>query len=331
MNKPLKVGLCGFGLSGSVFHAPFLHQLKEFELVKVLTSKAEKVHSLYPNVEVVSDYEELLTEEIELVIITTPNHLHFTQTKRALEANKHVLVEKPLTPTVAEARELIQLANEKERVLSVFHNRRYDGDFLSIKKIISEKKLGEVVYLESHFDRFRPQIGQKNWREEETTLAGGVLFDLGPHLLDQALVLFGKPEAVIIDKALQREGSQQDDYFHLVLKYQERRVVLHSSSIAAKPGARFLVHGTQGSLEITGLDPQEARLKQDPNLIEGIGKSENRATLYTQEGEHSFDLEEGSYKQFYLDLYSCINSQGKNPASAQESLNSLEIICSVFS
>ncbi len=326
MATKLKVGLAGFGLSGSVFHAPFLNFLAEFELTKICSSKKEMIQTKYPKTQVVSDFSELLTDEIDLIIITTPNHLHFPQAKAALEAGKHVLVEKPFTPTVEEGEQLIEISKQVGKVLSVFHNRRFDGDFLTVKKLIEENVLGDVVYFESHFDRFRPQIKERNWREKKDTAAGGVLFDLGAHLIDQAYLLFGEPKEVIVDKEWQRTGSEQDDYFHVIMKYERLRVVLQASCIAAKPGPKFLIHGTNGSFEIHGLDPQESRLKEGVVNLENIGKRNGVGKLYFENSSGDIEIEDGNYKEFYKMLYNCIVNGGDNPASAQESLFNLKVI-----
>jgi scyllo-inositol 2-dehydrogenase (NADP+) len=327
MNK-MNVGLIGYGLSGAVFHAPFLLALDEFELKSIVSSKKDIIKKDYPDVEVVSSFEEVVNDpDIHLVVITTPNHLHFSQAKEALEKGKHVVVEKPFVPTLEEGEELIELAKQKELVLSVFHNRRFDGDFMTVKRLIEEEKLGDVVYFESHFDRFRPNIGKKNWREEKETVAGGVLFDLGPHLIDQAFYLFGEPEEIIVDKALQREGSTQDDYFHVIMKYPRLRCVLHASSIAAKPGNRFVVHGTKGSLVIKGMDPQEGRLKQGMKPGPELGEHENFCKFYDEKGNESeVVIEDGDYSLYYKKLFTHICDQGPNPARAEDSLFNIKVI-----
>nr|VUD30707.1 oxidoreductase ydgJ [Raoultella sp. NCTC 9187] len=196
---------------------------------------------------------------IDLIVIPTPNDTHFPLAKAALEAGKHVVVDKPFTVTLSQARELDAVARSRGQLLSVFHNRRWDSDFLTVKSLINEGLLGEVCYFESHFDRYRPQIRDR-WRERGGP-GSGIWFDLGPHLLDQAICLFGLPVSMTVDLALLRPGAQSTDYFHAVLVYPQRRVILHATLLAAAETARFIVHGSRGSYIKYGLDPQEERLK----------------------------------------------------------------------
>jgi scyllo-inositol 2-dehydrogenase (NADP+) len=242
------VGLAGYGLAGSVFHAPLIRSCERMELSAVLTSRDVP--------ECVGSLDELL-ERSDLVVVATPNTTHFEIAAAALNAGKHVVIDKPFTVTVAEADELIALAKERGLLLTPFHNRRWDSDFLTVRKVLPQ--LGEVMLFEAHWDRFRPEI-KRGWREEPQP-GGGVLSDLGPHMIDQALVLFGMPEAISADVLAQREGAEVDDYFDLTLHYGERRVCLRCSTLVAKPRPRFAVHGTSGSFVKYGLDPQEAQLK----------------------------------------------------------------------
>lgn len=197
--------------------------------------------------------------DIDLVVIATPNDTHFPLAKAALEAGKHVVVDKSFTVTLSQARELESLAKHCGRILSVFHNRRWDSDFLTVSALINEGQLGEVCYFESHFDRFRPQVRQR-WREQAGP-GSGIWYDLAPHLLDQVVVLFGLPVSITVDLAQLRPGAQSTDYFHAVLAYPQRRVVLHGTLLAAAESARFIVHGSRASYIKYGLDPQEERLK----------------------------------------------------------------------
>jgi scyllo-inositol 2-dehydrogenase (NADP+) len=284
----IRVGLAGYGLAGSAFHAPLIRACEGMELTAVLTSRdvPERVGSL----------DELL-ERSDLVVVATPNTTHFEITAAALNAGKHVVVDKPFTVTVDEADALIALAKQRERVLTVFHNRRWDSDFLTVRKMLPS--LGEIMLFEAHWDRFRPAIKQ-GWREVPQP-GGGVLSDLGPHMIDQALVLFGMPDAVSADLLAQREGAQVDDYFDLTLHYGERRVCLRCSTLVAEPRPRFAVHGTGGSFVKYGLDPQEAQLKagMDPR-DQGFGVDPvNGAIAFGDGARGEVPSERGNYLALY--------------------------------
>lgn len=234
-------------------------------LAAVASSDENKVHADWPAMPVVSGPERILNDpNIDLVVIPTPNDTHFPLAKAALEAGKHVVVDKPFTVTLSQARELEALAKSGGRLLSVFHNRRWDSDFLTVKALINEGLLGEVGYFESHFDRYRPQV-RNRWREQGGP-GSGIWYDLAPHLLDQVVNLFGLPVSMQVDLAQLRPGSQSTDYFHAVLAWPQRRVVLHGTLVAAAETARFIIHGSRGSYVKYGLDPQEERLKSGERL-----------------------------------------------------------------
>jgi scyllo-inositol 2-dehydrogenase (NADP+) len=256
----VKVGLVGYGYAGATIHAPFITAAEALELVCVASSGAEKVHADFPGLEVVGDPEALFAHpEVELVVIATPNTTHFRLAAHALRAGKHVVLEKPFVNSVAEADALLQLARKTGRVLSVFHNRRWDSDFLTVRACIEDGRLGRVYTYEAHFDRFRPHVRDR-WREQALE-GSGSLYDLGSHLIDQALVLFGPPQTVYADLQAQRPGSPATDYFHLVLGYGALRVILHGGALVRQPGPHFMVHGDQGSFLKHGMDPQEDALR----------------------------------------------------------------------
>jgi scyllo-inositol 2-dehydrogenase (NADP+) len=284
----IRVGLAGYGLAGAKFHAPLIRACEGMELTAVLTSRdvPERVGTL----------EELL-ERSDLVVVATPNTTHFEIASAALNAGKDVVVDKPFTVTLGEADALIALARARERLLTPFHNRRWDSDFLTVQKVLPQ--LGQVMLFEAHWDRFRPEIKQ-GWREVPQP-GGGVLSDLGPHLIDQALLLFGMPEAMSADIATQREGAEVDDYFDLTLDYGERRVRLACSTLISEPRPRFAVHGTQGSFVKYGLDPQEAQLKagMDPRDL-GFGLDPVNGTIRFGDGARGeVPSEGGNYLAFY--------------------------------
>ena len=263
MTARIKVGLIGYGMAGRVFHAPLIRAASSLDLVAIATSRADEVAALDPGIGCVPDAQALLADPaIELVVVATPSATHADLAADALRAGKHVVVDKPFALTLAQARDLAQLAQASGRQLTVFHNRRFDSDFLSIRAAIDDGLVGRVTQFESHFDRFRPQVRDR-WREDGSP-GSGVWFDLGPHLIDQALALFGRPLAVSADIAALRTGSAADDWAHVLLRYDRMRVVLHASMNAPDGDGggspRFTVHGSNGSVIKRRLDPQEAQL-----------------------------------------------------------------------
>jgi scyllo-inositol 2-dehydrogenase (NADP+) len=311
----IRVGLAGYGLAGSVFHAPLIRACERMELSAVLTSR-DVPHR-------VGTLDELL-ERSDLVVVATPNTTHFDIAAAALKAGKHVVIDKPFTVTVDEADDLVALAQERRRVLSVFHNRRWDSDFLTVRKLLP--RLGEVMLFEAHWDRFRPEIKQ-GWREEPRP-GGGALSDLGPHMIDQALLLFGMPEAISADVLAQREGAQVDDYFDLALHYGERRVCLRSSTLIAAPRPRFAVHGMAGSFVKYGLDPQEAQLKagMDPRDA-GFGVDLNDGVVTFGDGQHGkVPSERGDYRAYYEGVGNAILDGAPVPVDPTDACAGLVLI-----
>jgi predicted dehydrogenase len=260
--SPIEVGLIGFGFAGRTFHAPVIHGVEGMRLAAILQRNGDEAALAYPGVRVVRSLPEMLAQEsISLIVVATPNDSHFPIAKECLLAGRDVVIDKPFAPTHAEAAELACLAQERGRLLSVYQNRRWDGDFKALQKLVASGELGRVVRYESHFDRFRPQLRPGAWREQRGQ-GTGVLFDLGPHLIDQALVLFGTPAAVSADVRLEREGAAADDAFDITLLYPGLRACLSASMLVSRPGSHFLVHGSLASFVKYGLDPQEDALKR---------------------------------------------------------------------
>ncbi|MCP4298189.1 MAG: Gfo/Idh/MocA family oxidoreductase, partial [Proteobacteria bacterium] len=256
MNK-IKTALTGFGLSGKVFHAPFLDHSSKFDLCQILQRSAQDSKKIYPQVKVVRSLTEILNSpEIELVVINTPNRFHYSMTRDALQAGKHVIVEKPFAPSLKETEELISLAQENNLHLFVFHNRRWDGDFMTVQKLINSHVLGDLIEYEAHYDRFKPELNSKNWKETPDS-GSGTLYDLGTHIIDQAVCLFGKPQAVSAELFVQRKESLVDDAFSLILEYSSLKVILKSSLLAEEEGPRYVLKGKKGSFTKYGIDPQE--------------------------------------------------------------------------
>lgn len=335
--KIINVGIIGYGLSGRVFHAPFLDVNPGFRLKSIVERYNDFSKNVYPYIYVINDYRDLLSdEEIDLVVITTPNTLHYPMAKEALLAGKHVVVEKPFTTTTKEADELIELANFKDRKLFVYQNRRWDGDFLTIKNFRKYNMLGDIEHFESHFDRFRPELVLGSWREDELP-GGGVLYDLGPHLIDQALQLFGLPQGVTAIIENQREESKVDDFFKLILSYEGCELVLTAGMLVEESTPRFIIHGNNGSFIKYGLDPQEAALKrgEKPN-IEGWGleAEENYGFVIVEfedeQTEGRIITEAGCYQEFYNNVYDVIVDGAEMAVKPEEARDVIGIIERAF-
>lgn len=330
MSDPIRVGLIGYGYASKTFHAPLVSGTPGMTLAAVLSSDETKVLADWPAVKVVTAPQALFSDpDIDLVVIPTPNDTHFPLAKAALEAGKHVVVDKPFTVTLSQARELEAIAKSEGRLLSVFHNRRWDSDFLTVKSLINEGLLGEVGYFESHFDRYRPQVRQR-WREQGGP-GSGIWYDLAPHLLDQVVNLFGLPVSMQVDLAQLRPGSQSTDYFHAVLAWPQRRVVLHGTLVAAAETARFIIHGSRGSYVKYGLDPQEERLKGGERLPQEDWGYDMRDGLLTRaEGEEiteeSWLTLPGNYPAYYAAIRDALNGIGVNPVPASQAIQIMELI-----
>ncbi|MGQ7245824.1 oxidoreductase [Halomonas sp. V046] len=281
--QTLNVGLVGYGMAAKTFHAPLIQAAPWLELAAVVSSSPDRVQADWPEVEVVGKLNELLERRhIDLVVIATPNEFHFPMAKAALAAGKHVVIDKPMTVSLSEARQLRVQADRSELLLSVFHNRRWDSDFLTLRKLLDDGRLGRVVSLTSRFDRYRPAV-KPRWRESHTP-GGGIWYDLGPHLLDQARELFGMPRAILLELASARDGAEVDDDFLAILEYERMRVTLQASTLVAEPSPRFAVHGTEGSFTIFGLDPQEDWLKEGQTPSDDWGIDPEPGHLIVNEG-----------------------------------------------
>ena len=291
----IKTVLVGFGFSANTFHLPFLKAIDTFEVSGVVSSRPEEVQAELPGATVYASLEEALQSDATLYVITTPSHLHKEMIVDCLKAGKDVLVEKPAFLTTEEGYELMELEAKSKGIVNVYQNRRYDGDFLTIKSLLDSNELGDWKVVESRFDRFRPNVRDR-WRENAGP-GSGILFDLGSHLIDQMLALFGKPDRIQADVMIQRDGGQSDDGFHLTLYYGEKRVYLRSNPFIAGETPRFEVHGTNGSFVKYGLDPQEDALKQgklESDLLE--------TGVLSREEVASIQIEKGSYLSYYQQL-----------------------------
>jgi len=263
--REIGVGVIGFGLGGRVFHAPFVNAVNGLRLAAIMQRTGDAAAKAYPATKIVRSLDELLADKsIELVVVSTPNETHFAMAKKALEAGKHVVIDKPFSATSEEALALGQLAKSKGLLVIPFHNRRWDGDFQTVRKLLQEGAVGRLVTFESHFDRFRPIPRENTWKEAENP-ANGMLFDLGPHLVDQALALFGPPAAITASVRSDRDQTAIEDAFDITLSYPGKNgkgLLAHcrTSYLACDNAPRFLLHGTTGSFRKHGLDPQEPAL-----------------------------------------------------------------------
>jgi scyllo-inositol 2-dehydrogenase (NADP+) len=266
----IEVGLIGYGLAGRAFHAPVIRAVPGLRLAAILQRRGNEAAGKYPDIRIVRTVAELLAiQEIRLVVIATPNDTHFAIAKACLAAGRDVLVDKPFAATLAEARTLVELSKKAGRLITVYQNRRYDGDFQAMRELVAGGTLGRIVRFETNYDRYRPQLKPGAWRE--TTRAGsGILFDIAPHLIDHALALLGVPEAVTADVRKEREGAVADDGFDILLHYKHgTRAALRSGILAAAPRPRFVVHGTHGGYVKQAFDPLENNLRHGKIPAEG--------------------------------------------------------------
>jgi scyllo-inositol 2-dehydrogenase (NADP+) len=312
----LNVALIGFGLSGRYLQAPFFIENPNFLLKTIVTNSQNPTH-IFPSVTWKTSFEEVIADKsIDLVSICTPSATHFEYAQKALLAGKHVLVEKPMTATSAQAEELINIAKKQGKILTIYQNRRFDSDFKTVKKIVENGFLGEIHTFEAHYNRYKPVLNPKRWKEVASP-ANGILYDLGAHIIDQTLVLFGLPKSVSGEVFTQREGSEIDDAFDIRLDYDKLRVTLKSSLLIREDTPRYIIHGNQGSFIKYGIDCQEDHLKlgiSPRNETFGIEPKENWGTLNTDIGHLHFtgkiETEKGSWMELFQNLYEAIK-EGK--------------------
>jgi scyllo-inositol 2-dehydrogenase (NADP+) len=328
MGLTIAVGLVGFGLSARVLHTPLI-LASGMRIDAVVTRQAALVRSALPEARVLPDLESLLAiPEIPLIVIATPNHLHFPQALAALERGRHVVVDKPLALSSLEADRLIEAAGQHRRVLAVFHNRRWDSDFLTLRRLIDEQALGALTAFEARWDRYRPAISER-WREHGE-YGGGVLYDLGSHLIDQTLCLFGMPEWIQAQLLHQRPGARVDDGFEIAMRVGSLRLALGSSSIAADHALRYRLHGFKGSFRKSGLDVQEQQLRAGlapEDAAFGLEPSAQWGTLIDGEArEQPVPAERGRWLEFYAAMRRCLDEGAPPPVGASEARRVLHLI-----
>ena len=333
----IPVALVGFGFAGQVFHAPVLSAVAGLRLAAVASGQPAKVAAEWPGVPVLPDLPAVLAAhpEVELVVIAAPNAAHFSLARTALEAGRHVVVDKPFTLDAAEARTLVALARDRGLHVMVYQNRRFDADFLTLRQVLAQGRVGRPVYFESHFDRYRPDVRDR-WRERAVPGAG-LWVDLGAHLVDQALQLFGRPDTLQLDTAALRDHAQVEDYFHAVLRYEQGphaplRVVLHATTLAAEPAPRYVLHGTRGSYVKHGVDPQEDLLRAGARPGgEGWGQDpqQGRLALTGDTGlAESVPVPNlpGDYVRYYEQVRDAIRRQAPPPVTPEEAIQLMELL-----
>jgi predicted dehydrogenase len=333
MHRAIRAGLVGFGHGGSIFHAPFLHTIDGLELAAILQRHGDTATQAYPGVAIVRSMQGLLAlPDLDLVVISTPPSTHFELAYQALEANKHVVLDKPFVATSDEARQLIELARARNRILSVYQNCRWDGDFMTLRQVLTGGELGRLVTFESRHDRFRPGPRTKPW-QEKTLPGNGVLHDLGAHLVDQALVLFGTPESIVADVRLERDLAVVNDAFTIYLYYSRLRVMLSSTMLARTAGPRFVAHGTLGSYVKYGLDPQERALQGGAALGGphwGEEPEANWGTLATMDDGFAFErcipTLPGDYRKYYENVRDAIWGVAPVAVTAEQGWRTIRLL-----
>lgn len=334
MSSPIKTGLASFGMSSVVFHAPLLDAHQGFKISRILERNKNLSKDKYSGAKILRSYEELINDpDLELIIVNTPDHLHFEQAKMALLAGKNVIVEKPFTKSSSEARELTELAGNKGLMLSVFQNRRWDSDFLTVKSVLNQNLLGKVVHFESRFDRYRNYIQEGTWKEKGGDDGGSVLYNLGSHMIDQIVELFGLPEGVFAKMRINRDSGQVSDSYHLWLVYKDLTVSSSASYLVREAGPRYSIHGTEGSFVKYGMDIQEEVLKKGgiPGIIGwGCEPEENWGLLNSTLGQMHFkgkiESLPGNYMAFYDNIYSVLRERGELIVKPEQADNVIKII-----
>lgn len=337
MSTPIKTGLCSYGHSGYAFHAPFLHVHPGFELTAVTERSKHLAQQRYPYVKIYADVTSMINDpSLELIIVNTPNYTHYEYTKAALLAGKHVVVEKPFTVNSAEGEELIELAKKQDKLIIVYQNRRYDSDYKIVRKVVQDGLIGDVLEVEFHYDRFKEELSYKKHKEQASP-GTGVLYDLGSHLIDQALTIFGMPEAVFGDVRIIRKDSVVDDYFELLLYYPSLRVRLKSSYLVKEALPAYILHGRKGSFIKSKSDIQEALLMKGvlPDTPDwGAEAPAEWGLLHTEiDGKTVKEYlpgGNGNYLDFYKGVHAAIREGKPNPVTPEEGLNVVKVIEATF-
>lgn len=338
----IKFGIVGFGLAAKVFHLPIITRLQNAAVTAVYSSKpADDIHQVLPDAEVFNSVDDFLAQaDVDVVVVLTPNDLHADIASKALLANKHVIIDKPFVCNVKEGEKLIALAKQQEKLLTIYHNRRWDGDFLTVKKLIEEGRLGQLTYFESRFDKYRPRVWGR-WREQDRPGAG-LVYDLGSHTIDQALYLLGKPQKVYAKVLEQRDGAEANDYFDIQLSYNNDAALvrLRGSSLARTTPFRFYIEGTQGSFIKQEKDVQEAQMATNMSFHDpkwGVDEQANYGQWLRmppegdiQNKEHDepviIKTEQGAYQTFYANFLQAAQGKSELAVTAEQALDVIKVI-----
>jgi predicted dehydrogenase len=332
----INVGLIGFGLAGRSFHAPVIEAVQGLKLSAILQRSGNEAAEVYPGAHIVRSVEELLAiSDIRLIVIATPNDTHYSIARQCLAAGRDLVVDKPLTTTMVEARDLVRFAQKRDRLLTVYQNRRYDGDFQAVHQLVASGHLGRIVRFESNYDRFRPQLKANAWRERSGP-GTGILFDLAPHLIDHALVLFGIPEAVTADIRIEREHAIVDDSFDLILHYTGGlRAVLRATMLAPVPRPRFVLHGTKGAYVKHAFDVQEPKLRAGRvpwNETPSEAEQEEDSGVLTLVDENARTTERrvppapSDYRAYYANIRDTLLGTAAPAVTPQDALERMQIL-----
>ncbi|UKJ06653.1 Gfo/Idh/MocA family oxidoreductase [Solitalea lacus] len=333
MLSPITTGICSFGYSTKVFHAPLIINNHNFKWTAVVERNNEASKEQYPQLTIYKSVDDLLKDDsLELIIVNTPNQTHYDLAKKALLANKHVIIDKPFTATAAEAKELISLANERQKMLSVFHNRRWDGDYLIVKNVIESEALGRLVEADFRFERFKTELNPKKHKEEAAP-ATGLLYEIGTHIIDQAIALFGMPQSLFADIRKTRDGSLVDDYFELLLFYPNFRLKLKSTILAKEELPGYILHGTNGSFIkkrmnlqemqlAAGMTPFETDYGVEPEAEWGILNIINDGVSMKKQ----LPTPVSNYAKFYELVYDHIRNKGPVPVNPQDAMKGIQLI-----
>lgn len=329
----LKAALCSFGMSGKVFHAPVIEACATIQLTVILERSKNESKTLYPNALIVRSFEEIINNpSIDLVIVNTPNQLHYPMAKAALLAGKHVVLEKPITITSVEGEELIAIAKSKKLVLAPYHNKRFEGDYLLVKELLKKETLGNITFAEFRYDRYRPEIGPKKWKENKLPGAG-LLYDLGPHLIDQALTLFGPPTEIKSNLRIERKNGQVTDAFDLDFVYNTFTVRLGASMLVKNLGPKIRIEGSNGTFIKHGADPQERQLIEGLTPLEPLFGSDNstqKAFLTFNNTTSEIELPKGNYLHFYNNVADAILNNTPLLVTPTEAIETIKIIESCY-
>lgn len=350
-DSPIRTAVLGFGLAGKVFHCPFVAAVPGLELTAIVQRRGDEAAQAYPTARILRSAEEAFADpDIDLIVVATPNETHFDLASQALQAGKHVVVDKPITSSAQSARALAELARDRRRLLAPFHNRRWDGDFLTVRKLIHDNSLGRVVEIVSRFDRYRPLQRPNTWKEAATA-STGLLYDLGPHLVDQALALYGPPARLACTLRYDRDRTDIDDAFDLILYYdlpygRALRYACHATMLAAEPSPRFLVNGTLGTYRKYGVDPQEPTLVNSARRPPRLDSPESETTPWLPEPESAwgtvtvttelsqtpevvrshFPTVAGDYRQFYANVRDAILGKAQLAVTAEDGYRTLRLL-----